>query len=176
MNKILSISVNNYDAHRLMNGKYEELYNEKKSFTKPYNPRDDFGGDYDIDDLRQENLDILEKKIKQEIFRDIDVDPDDKTPWMSSHIDGMSARSHMIIMAVSTYADNNLFKMVRRHYAELQHYLFHTQRDKMCFSVMFEDVRFESTIIHSNYPYQRKLINAGEWFCRNFLIKRNIDE
>ena len=119
MSKILPISVNNYDAYRLMNGKYKELYNEKKSLTKSYNPRDDFGGDYDIDDLRQENLDILEKKIKQEIFRDIDVDPDDKTPWMLSHVDGMSARSHMIIMAVSTYADNNLFKMLRSSFSNL---------------------------------------------------------
>ncbi len=151
------------DANRLMRGEWSDLYKEIKEKKE----RDDLSKVLQVQigiATEKVNLDFLQYDIEQEVFRDINVKPDDKKLWMRSSLDGMTDETHTPCEAKHTYQDNRMEVLAENYYPQLQHYMIHTQKDSIYLSVIFGNRRFEYTLIDADYTYQKKLLAVEEWF------------
>ena len=160
------------DANLLMAGKLAQLYVRKKKLklnkykkSESTIPKQTSTVATKIGMCTEDiNLDFLQSSIEQEIFRKITVDPDDKRPWMSSSLDGMTDETHTPCEAKHTNQFTTFEDVVTRCYPQLQHYLFHTQKDSMYLSVFFGNNTFLYASIDADYQYQKILLDAEEWF------------
>ena len=186
MSRVMSYSDENYyiggsDATTLMSGRWSELYLKKKnlSFEKyDNNPQTVSNSPQVIASkigmcTETVNLDFLERDIEQEIFRNITVDPDDRTPWLVSSLDGMTDETHTPCEAKHTSESNTFERIASKCYPQLQHYLMHTQKDYMYLSVLFGNKKYLYAAIEADNKYQKALLDVEEWFYHH-LIKNKI--
>ena len=160
------------DANLLMAGKFVQLYARKKNlklskYKKSANtiPKQTSTVATKMGMCTEDiNLDFLQNSIEQEIHRKITVDPDDKSPWLRSSLDGMTDETHTPCEAKHTNQFTTFEDVVTRCYPQLQHYMFHTQKDNMYLSVFFGNNTFLYASIDADYKYQKILMDREEWF------------
>ena len=176
-NRLESYYIGGSDANLLMAGKLVQLYMRKKNLKlnkhiKSPNtiPKQTSAVATKIGMCTEDiNLDFLQKSIEQEIHRKITVDPDDKSPWLRSSLDGMTDETHTPCEAKHTNQFTTFEDVVIRYYPQLQHYLFHTQKDSMYLSVFFGNNTFLYASIDADYKYQKILMDTEEWFYMHLI-------
>ena len=155
-----NLSMGGSDSTRIMRGDGLELWQEKIGLKNPDNLSDVLSVQIGIATERV-NLDWLEKDIEQDITRNVCVEPKN---YLTSNLDGYVESENMCAEAKHTYENNTLEKVIETNFAQLQHYMMHSDTDSMYVSAIFGNRRWEKTVIHRDPEYIKKLIAVLDYF------------
>lgn len=151
------------DANRIMRGDWDTLYKEIKGEAEPVDLSQVLAVQIGIA-TEKVNLDFLQYSIEEEVFRDISVDRHEKSKWLRSSLDGMTDETHLPCEAKHTHSQNDMVKVAEYYMPQLQHYMYHTEKDSLYLSVIFGNSKHEYTLVSADYTYQKKLLAVESWF------------
>jgi len=150
------------DANKIIKGEWHDLWLIKTKRKEPDDLSDVIPVQIGIA-TESLNIDIFEKLSGMEVKRDVELT---QKNHMMSHLDGFISKEKCVLECKHTYQNNTIEDVAKQYYAQLQHYMMHSETNKAYLSVFFGNVRHEYVYIEFDKEFADKLYIQEEKFWK----------